>query len=208
MRTRVKICGITRIEDALAASAAGVDAIGLVFHPASARAVNVETAHALVQRLPPFITVVGLFLDPSEEVVRQALDRVPLDLLQFHGNEPVEFCERFSARYIKAVPMGGELDPVRYMAGFASATGFLLDSHAPGEQGGSGNAFDWESIPANLECPLVLAGGLKPENVAVAVALARPYAVDVSSGVESAPGIKDAGRIAAFVKAVRGVQDV
>lgn len=207
MRTRVKICGIARVEDALAASAAGVDAIGLVFHPASRRAVNVETARSIVLRLPPFVTAVGLFLDPTEATVRQVLERVPLDLLQFHGNEAVEFCERFPVRYIKAVPMGGDLDPVRYVAGFANAAGFLLDSHAPGEQGGSGKAFDWESIPAALDRPLVLAGGLKPESVATAVAQYRPYAVDVSSGVESAPGIKDAGRIAAFVKEVRGVQD-
>ncbi|MEX0730889.1 MAG: phosphoribosylanthranilate isomerase [Aquisalimonadaceae bacterium] len=208
MRTRVKICGITRIEDGLAASAAGVDAIGLVFYPASSRVIDTETACAIVRRLPPFVTVVGLFLDPTEADVRHVLDRVPLDLLQFHGNETAEFCERFPVRYIKAVAMGGGIDPVAYAAGFTAAAGFLLDSHAPGELGGSGKAFDWGSIPAAMNRPLVLAGGLNPENVAAAVTRFRPFAVDVSSGVESAPGIKDAGRMTAFMNEIRGVQDV
>lgn len=208
MRTRVKICGITRVDDGLAASAAGADAVGLVFYRKSARYISVEAARAIVGQLPPFVTVVGLFLDPDESEVRRVLDQVPLDLLQFHGDETPEFCARFPVRYIKAVGMAGQRKPAAYAADFPDAAGFLLDSHVPGELGGTGKAFDWETIPRALNRPLILAGGLRPDNVREAVQRFRPYAVDVSSGVEMAPGLKDAGRIDAFMKEIRGDQDV
>jgi len=206
VHTRIKICGITRFEDALAACDAGADAIGLVFHPASPRAISAEAARTLVMGLPPLITVVGLFLDAQADVVRSVLERVPLGLLQFHGNESADYCERFPLRYIKAVAMGGEADPIAYAASHPAAAGFLLDSHGAGEQGGSGKAFDWDRIPKHFGRPLILAGGLGPGNVAEAVSQYHPYGVDVSSGLESAPGVKDVQRIKAFMREVQGAR--
>ncbi len=206
MRIRVKICGLTCVEDALVASRLGADAIGLVFYPPSPRAIDLATARAIVDALPPFVTVVPLFLDPTPERVREVMAALPVDLLQFHGDEAPEFCGAFGRRYIKAIPMGGAGDPLGYARRHARAAGFLLDSHAPGERGGSGKVFDWEAVPGQLNRPLILAGGLTPDNVAEAVSRTHPWGVDVSSGVEASPGRKDADRIANFMKEVHRVQ--
>ena len=201
-RTRIKICGITSIEDALAACEAGADALGLVFWPGSKRQLDPEAAAEIVAALPPFVVTVGLFMDPSESRVWDVLDAVPFDLLQFHGDEPPDFCERFARHYIKAVPMGGGHPPESYTAPHTAALGFVLDSHTAGVAGGSGKTFDWALVPAALERPVILAGGLDPANVGEAVRAARPWAVDVSSGVESAPGRKDAKKMRAFIAEV------
>ncbi|SEO68000.1 phosphoribosylanthranilate isomerase [Aquisalimonas asiatica] len=208
MRTRVKICGLTRAEDARSAAHLGADAIGLVFHDASPRGIDVGAARAIRSALPPFVTVTALFMNASGQRVRHVLDGVAVDLLQFHGDEDAAFCESFSRPYIKVVPMAGGADPGTLMASHPNAAGFVLDGHGAGEQGGSGRVFDWSSVPSSPDRPIVLAGGLHPENVAAAVRQARPWAVDVSSGVESAPGIKDARRMASFISEVQGVQDV
>lgn len=206
MRTRVKICGITREEDLATAVDAGADAIGLVFHRASARALTVSQAQALCRHVPAFVTVVGLFLDDEAAWVRRVLETVPLDLLQFHGTEPPDYCRSFARRYIKALAMGGDGSPAA-AADYPDAAGFLLDGHAPGELGGSGRGFDWARMPRETGRAWILAGGLRPDNVAAAVRAAGPYAVDVSSGVEQSPGIKDPERIIAFIDEVNRVQE-
>lgn len=203
MTTRIKICGITRPEDGLAAALAGADAIGLVFEARSPRFVSIEQALAVTRALPPFIKVVGLFVNAPAEQVRELMGRVALDLLQFHGDEPADFCRIFSRPYLKAIAMREGID-VRSAAGrYPDAAGILLDAHHARLAGGTGERFDWSRIPAELGKPLVLAGGLTPDNVGTAVHQVRPYAVDVSSGVEQGQGIKDARKIAAFVDAVR-----
>lgn len=201
--TRIKICGITRVEDALAAAGAGADAIGLVFHAGSPRAVSIEQARAIVQALPPFVTTVGLFVDAAEETIRAVLDQVPLDLLQFHGDEPDIFCQRFARPYIKAVRVrpGDDLDALA--ANWPGASGILLDSYKPGVPGGTGETFDWSMIPAQRSWTLVLAGGLQSQNVRQAIDLTAPWAVDVSGGVEATKGIKDIDKINAFVHEVK-----
>ncbi|SER68565.1 phosphoribosylanthranilate isomerase [Halopseudomonas bauzanensis] len=201
--TRIKICGITRVEDALAAAGAGADAIGLVFHAGSPRAVSIEQARAIVQALPPFVTTVGLFVDAAEETIRAVLDQVPLDLLQFHGDEPDTFCQRFARPYIKAVRVrpGDDLDALA--ANWPGASGILLDSYKPGVPGGTGETFDWSMIPAQRSWTLVLAGGLQSQNVRQAIDLTAPWAVDVSGGVEATKGIKDIDKINAFVHEVK-----
>lgn len=201
---RVKICGITRIEDALAATAAGADAIGLVFYPGSPRAVSVEQAAAIIAALPPFVTTVGLFVDLERVELQRILGRVPLDLLQFHGNETAEQCEGFNRPYIKALRVRPGDDVSARIGAYPGASGILLDTYVEGVPGGTGEAFDWSLVPPAAEKPVILAGGLHPENVAAAVARVRPYAVDVSGGVEAGKGIKDAGKISAFVRAARG----
>jgi phosphoribosylanthranilate isomerase len=202
MRTRVKICGITRLEDALAAAAAGADAIGLVFVNASPRRVDPAQARVIVAGLPPFIKVVGLFADAPAEQVRAVLGQAALDLIQFHGRETPEFCRSFGRPYLKAVRMDASADPRTEAGRYTDAAGLLLDSYHPQLAGGTGETFDWARVPRELGRPLILAGGLTPDNVGAAVAAVRPYAVDVSSGVESAKGIKDAARVMAFVRAV------
>ena len=202
-RTRVKICGLTRPEDVDAAVAAGVDAVGLVFHPASPRAVTAEQAAILCERLPPFVAAVGLFVDATESQIRAVLDRVPLDLLQFHGDEPPGDCGRFGRRWIKALRMRPGLDLVAQARTYRGAAGLLLDAFDPVLAGGTGRTFDWGRIPPHLELPIVLAGGLRPDNVAEAIRRVRPFAVDVSGGVESAKGIKDPVKISAFLSGVR-----
>ncbi len=205
VRTRVKICGITRAEDAEAAVRHGADAIGLVFHPKSPRAVDAEAGRALAQAVPAFVTVTALFVDPEPERVRAVLDTVPVELLQFHGNESPEFCASFGRRYIKALPMGDDAEPAAAARRYGSAAGLLLDAFSATAPGGTGTRFDWSRIPADLGLPLILAGGLAPENVADALRAVRPYAVDVSSGVERAKGIKDEDKIAAFMRGVASV---
>lgn len=202
---RSKICGITRIEDAWVAAEAGADAIGLVFYAKSARAVSLAQARAVVKALPPFVTSVGLFVDASQAEVEATLAQVPLDLLQFHGDESPEFCERFQRPYIKALRMRAAGDVEAYCQRYASAAGILLDTYVSGVPGGTGEVFDWSLVPANPTKPIILAGGLTPENVQQAITQVRPYAVDVSGGVEAAKGIKEAARVQAFVRAVRSL---
>lgn len=200
-RTRVKVCGITRIDDGVAAAAAGADAIGLMFYPRSSRLIDAETAAAISAALPPLVTTVGVFLDSSAEQVRAVLEQVPLDLLQFHGDEPAAFCRSFGRPFIKAVPMRvkADVDVTAYAREFDDARGLLLDSHGGGVIGGSGKTFDWQLIPTGLNKKIILAGGLHPGNVADAVRAVRPYGLDVSSGVESAKGIKDAALMREFI---------
>ncbi len=203
MRTRVKICGITRVEDALAAAAAGADAIGLVFDERSPRCVSPAQAEAVARALPPFVTVVGLFVDAARGRVDEVLSRVPLDLLQFHGAETPEQCRLYRRAYIKAIAMKPDVDLIALQARYADAAGLVLDTYSPAAAGGTGEAFDWARVPRNLKKPVILAGGLTPANVSAAISAAHPYAVDVSSGVELSKGIKDAGKISAFLEAVR-----
>lgn len=201
--TRVKICGITRAEDAVAAARLGADAIGLMFYPSSPRCVTPERARAIARALPPFVTLVGVFVDPAPEAVTAVLSQVPLHLLQFHGDEAPEFCGGFGLDYIKAARVRPGLDLVQYAARHGAARGLLLDAYVSGAHGGTGRSFDWALIPRDLPLPLVLSGGLDASNVAEAVRRVRPWAVDVSSGVESAKGIKDPARISAFIRGVR-----
>jgi phosphoribosylanthranilate isomerase len=195
---RVKICGITRQEDVQAAVAAGADALGFVFAPRSRRVLDPDAAAALARRVPAFVSRVGLFMDQDFEQVSRVLDRVPLSLLQFHGREDAAFCRSFGLPYVKALAMGSAPSLALAERSYADAAGLLLDSHRSGEIGGTGQSFDWSGIP-DLELPLILAGGLTPDNVRQAVRQVRPWAVDVSSGVEDAPGIKNAEKMKIFV---------
>ncbi len=201
--TRVKICGITRIEDALVAAAMGVDAIGLVFYENSPRNVEIEQAAAICRQLPAFVTTVALFLDAEQAVVNDVLEQVPVDLLQFHGAEDPAYCERFARPYIKALGMGrlNQQGLISQSKAYKNARGLLLDSHEPGAAGGTGEVFDWNSIPV-LNKPVILAGGLTVSNVAEAVSRVRPWAVDVSSGVEADKGIKSVELMSAFMQEV------
>jgi len=200
---RSKICGITRIEDALAAVEAGADAIGLVFYGNSPRAVSIEQAAAILQALPPFVTSVGLFVDMPRDELQQLLQRLPLDLLQFHGDESPADCEGHGRPYIKALRVRPGEDVAAAMAPYAGAQGILLDTFVEGVPGGTGASFDWSLVPEDAAKPIILAGGLDADNVAAAIRQVRPHAVDVSGGVEASKGIKDAGKIRAFVRAVR-----
>ncbi|MDA3869564.1 MAG: phosphoribosylanthranilate isomerase [Gammaproteobacteria bacterium] len=203
--TRVKVCGITRTEDALHAAAEGVDAIGLVFYPKSPRFVSASQAADICRGLPAFVTSVALFKDADAETVQQLLEQVPVDLLQFHGSESAEYCRQFGRPYIKALGMAGESVVPKRVEAYHDARGLLLDGHAPGAAGGSGESFEWSLIPADVDYPLILAGGLDATNVAEAIRIVRPYAIDVSSGVESDKGIKDAALVTAFMNRVRQV---
>ena len=205
MRTRVKICGITRPEDAAKAAEVGVDAIGLVFYNQSPRAVDVDTARAVVEALPPFVTTVGLFVNPTPQEVATTLHRVPLDILQFHGNELPEECGIYKKPYIKAIRMHPGIDLVAEVKRYAGARGVLLDTYHPDMPGGTGEKFDWKLIPETIDKPMILAGGLTPDNVWQVISKVRPYAVDVSSGVEIEKGIKDAAKMAAFMRGVMSV---
>lgn len=200
---RIKICGITRIEDALAAVAAGADAIGLVFYAKSPRAVTPAQAKAIVAALPPFVTSVGLFVDMPRAELRQLLAEVPLDLLQFHGDESPEDCAGHGRPFIKALRVKPGDDVAAAIARYSEAAGILLDTYVPGTPGGTGEAFDWSLVPRDAAKPVVLAGGLTPDNVGDAVRQVRPYAVDVSGGVEASKGIKDAAKIKAFIQRAR-----
>ncbi len=203
--TRIKICGITRPEDALAAASSGADAIGLVFHEKSPRHVTAQQAARVAAVLPPFVTTVGLFVNPAEDAVREVLRQVPLDVLQFHGEEEPEFCARFSRPWIKAIRLRHDVDLIQCAARYRMAQGLLLDAFVEGAHGGTGVALDWAMIPQAVPLPVILAGGLHPGNVAEAIRLVRPYAVDVSSGVEADKGIKDAAKIAAFINEVKQI---
>jgi len=215
MRTRVKICGITRVEDAIAAAHAGADAIGLVFWSGTPRCVSLDQARAIADAAPAFVTIVGLFVDPAADAVRAVLNAVPLDLLQFHGNEPADFCASFGRPYIKSVPVKPGVDLLQYAARYGDAHGLIFDAFEPGGlPGGTGKTFDWDALPDALARPLILSGGLTPQNVGAAIRTARPWAVDVSSGVETTgedgrprKGIKSAAKIAAFIREVRNADE-
>jgi len=202
MRTRIKICGMTRVEDVQAAAQAGADAVGLVFYPPSPRFLSLEWARQLASEVPPFVSTVALFVNPSAAEVYTVLERVKPAMLQFHGEETPVFCAQFGVPWLKACRVKPGVDLLEYLRPFSGAAGWLLDSHVE-EYGGVGESFDWSLVPAERHHPLVLSGGLAPGNVREAVRQVRPWAVDVSSGVESSKGIKDAAKIAAFVTEVR-----
>lgn len=202
-RTRIKICGIREGLHALVAADAGADAIGLVFYRESPRFVTPGMAANVVSVLPPFVMAVGLFVDADEGKIRDTLATVRLDLLQFHGDESPEFCSSFGVPYVKAVRMAEGTDLLEWTGRFSSARALLLDAHVEGTPGGTGKTFDWAAIPRDLPIPLILSGGLTPENVAPAMRAVRPWAVDVSSGVEATRGTKDPRRIVEFIRSVR-----
>lgn len=203
MATAVKICGITRVEDALVAAHAGAHAIGLIFHARSPRIVPHDIARRVVDALPPFVTPVALFVDARPDDVKRVIAEVRPQLLQFHGDESPEFCESFDMPYIKAVKVRPGVDLLQYARDYRTAKGLLLDAFVAGSHGGTGSTFDWALIPQQFPLPLILAGGLHQDNVADAIRRVRPWAVDVSSGVEATKGIKDAARIAAFIRGAR-----
>lgn len=204
LRTRVKICGITRVEDALAAAKNGCDAIGLVFYRSSPRNIELQCAREIAAALPPFISIVGLFVDAAPSEVEAVLAEIRLDVLQFHGDESPEACRLYGMSYMKAIRVRKDTNLLQYATQYHDARALLLDAYLPGMAGGTGQVFDWGLVPPQLPLPVVLAGGLNPDNVAEAIRQVRPYAVDVSGGVEQTKGIKDAGKIAAFM---RGVQN-
>lgn len=208
MTTRIKICGITRPEDALAAANAGTDAIGLVFAPRSPRCITIAQAREILRQLPAGVSVIALFLDPARDVVEQVLQHVEPDWLQFHGREPASFCSQFGTPYIKTIGVGRDVDGSvsdveALIEEYANAAALLFDSHTHGEAGGTGRRADWRNLPRTAGRAVVLAGGLTPENVAEAIRTVRPYAVDVSSGVEDAPGVKSFEKMQAFMNEVR-----
>lgn len=203
MRTRVKICGITQKQDALACVEAGADAIGLVFYEASPRAVTIEQAAEIVSGLPAFVTTVGLFVDADASYVNEVLAGVNLDCLQFHGDETAEYCEQFNRAYYKAVRMQQQTDLKQVATDYASARALLLDTFVANVPGGTGQTFNWELVPSDFAKPLILAGGLSPDNVAQAIKATQPYAVDVSGGVEKTKGVKDIEMIKQFLKEVQ-----
>jgi|TARA_B110000914_G_scaffold37396_1_gene30541 phosphoribosylanthranilate isomerase len=203
MSIRVKVCGITRVEDALTAIRLGANAIGFIFWDKSARYIDPNEARKIVMALPPFVSVVGVYVDPSSEWVEETCSIAGLNLLQFHGDELPEFCSQFPLPYIKAVRIRSGIDLLQYATQYSSSNGLLLDSYVEGVPGGTGRTFEWSLIPENLSLPLILSGGLHPENVCAAIRKAKPWAVDVSSGVEITKGIKDADKIAAFMTGVR-----
>jgi phosphoribosylanthranilate isomerase len=202
MRTRIKICGLTRVDNALDAARAGADAIGMVFYPPSPRHVEPAQAREIVRALPAFVNTVALFVDADAATVQSVIEQVRPSLLQFHGDESAAYCRQFNLPYIKAVRVRPGLNLVQYAAQFDDAQGILLDAFVAGAVGGTGQSFDWDLIPVDLPLPLILSGGLDAENVAAAIRRTRPWAVDVSSGVEAAKGIKDATKVVQFIQEV------
>ena len=205
-RIRVKICGITRVEDGIQAAALGADAIGLVFYAKSPRAVTIPQAQAIIAALPPFVSAVGLFVDAPAADIHDILTALPLDLLQFHGEESPDFCSQFPRPYLKAIHIKPHTDLAAAAQQYVSAKALLLDTYVPGVKGGTGMTFDWRAIPSNLAKPIILAGGLTADNVTAAIAAVKPYGVDVSGGVEASKGIKDPLKIAEFIARVSQVQ--
>ena len=189
-RTRVKICGMTSVADAYYAAEKGADAIGLIFHQASPRGIDIQQAIAIREALPPFVTVTAVLLDESEDLIAQVIHQVRPDCLQFHGSESPDFCASWMMPYLKVIPMGSITDPMTYAANYETAQGFLLDSNMAGRQGGTGDTFDWSNIPTSFTAPLILAGGINPTNVAEAIKRVKPWGVDVISGVEASRGVK------------------
>ncbi|OZA08432.1 MAG: N-(5'-phosphoribosyl)anthranilate isomerase [Methylotenera sp. 17-45-7] len=203
MRVRVKICGITRVEDAMAVVKSGADAIGLVFYPPSPRNVEINQAAEIANQVPAFVSVVGLFVDAGPAFIRNVIATVKLDLLQFHGDETPEECASYGLPFIKAIRVKTDTNLVQYAKDFSASKALLLDTFTDGMAGGTGHVFDWSLIPAVLGKPVILAGGLNQQNVAQAIEQVQPYAVDVSGGVEVSKGIKDAAKIAAFMQQVK-----
>lgn len=206
MVTRVKICGFTQPADAVAAAQLGVDAVGLVFYAASPRVVNIRQAQAIQRVLPPFVTVVGLFVDAGPDFIRSVLESVPLDVLQFHGDEKAAECEGYGRPYIKAIRMRPGEDILKVSENYAGAQGLLLDTYLPHVPGGTGQPFDWNQVPVGIKKPLILAGGLNPANVVAAILSVNPYGVDVSGGVESIQSKKDHDLMRRFMTAVQSIQ--
>ena len=205
--TRVKICGITRVEDAVAAASAGADAIGIVFYPPSPRNVSdLGLAREIAQAAGPFTTVTGLFVNSEPKEVDEIVSRVPLQLAQFHGEESPDYCDRYSLPYIKAIRVRDDTDVSAQASVYSSAAGILLDAWVKGKPGGTGECFNWQQVPATFSLPFILAGGLNPNNVAAAVTQVKPYAVDVSGGVEQAPGVKDHQKISAFINNAKALE--
>ena len=202
--TRIKCCGMTRVEDALFAAELGADAIGVVLTARSKRRVSLAQARAIVEAMPPFVTTVALCMDDEANFVQEIIDTVRPSLLQFHGNESDEWCKQFGQPYLKAIAMGEGAAALYQLRDHPHAAGLLLDGHGLGEPGGTGKTFDWSLMPSDLKQPLILAGGLTSANVAEAIRMARPWAVDVASGIESAPGVKDSDKMRDFIAAVRG----
>jgi phosphoribosylanthranilate isomerase len=208
VRTRVKICGLTQVEDARRVAQAGADSIGLVFYPPSPRAVSIEQAQLICAALPAFVTVTALFVDAQAARIEQVLQQLPIDLLQFHGDEPAPFCRQFGTAYIKALRVRPGLDLQQQAAHYHDARGLLCDAYKAGVPGGTGETFDWQLLDEHLPLPVILAGGLNVSNVARAIGAVRPYAVDVSGGVEAAKGIKDIDLVQRFIQEVaRGDRD-
>ena len=205
MRTRIKICGITRVEDAIKVVESGADAIGLVFYDPSPRSVRIDQAREIAKAVPAFVSVVALFVNPDKDYVQEVLNNVRIDLLQFHGDEENDFCSQFESPFIKAIRVRQASDVVASSLRFPNSVGILLDSYKPGIPGGTGESFDWSLIPDNHNSPIILAGGLTPENVASAINDVQPFAVDVSGGVEASKGIKDSDKIKEFVSEVYDV---
>ena len=205
MRVRIKICGLTRPEDARCASGLGVDAIGLNFYPPSPRHVSLPVARAVRARIPAFVTSVAVFVNPDPDEVRRVIAEVGVDMLQFHGTEPASLCESFGLPYLKAVGMRDGVDLAKAAREHPAAAGLLLDVHDTERWGGTGRTFDWSAVKGGIDRPIVLAGGLAPENVEEAIRRVRPFAVDVCGGVEAAGGVKDRARLEAFVEGVEGV---
>jgi phosphoribosylanthranilate isomerase len=207
MRTRVKICGLTRPQDVVAAANAGADAVGFVFYEPSPRSVSIETAAELIRSLPAFVTATGLFVNPEKGFVEEVLSKVPLDLLQFHGDETPEFCQSFPARWIKAVRVRNRVDIEQAFQDYSRASGLLVDAWVADAYGGTGQSFNWDLIPPVRPLPLILAGGLASDNVAAAVQQVRPWGVDVSGGVESGKGIKHTAKMTDFISEVHRVDE-
>ena len=208
MPVKVKICGITRPEDAVTAARLGADAVGFIFWNKSKRYISPTIAREIIRALPAFLTVVGVYVDPDQEWVRETIAVAGLNLLQFHGNEPPIFCEQFSLPYIKATRVKSGVDLLQYSARYSSAKGLLLDAYVENMPGGTGHMFDWNLIPHNLPLPLILSGGLHAGNVATAIRQVNPWAVDVSSGVETIYGTKDTQKISAFMIGVRNSENL
>lgn len=201
-RVRIKICGITRLADAHCAVALGADALGFVFYQKSPRNVTVQQVRGIIDELPPFVTKVALFVDPKEEQVRQVLSKLPIDVIQFHGEESAHFCQSFGYPYIKAIRVAAGSKLLEESSRYGSAAAILLDSHVEGVAGGTGRIFDWSLIPTTISQPVVLAGGLNADNIDEAIRTVKPFAVDVSGGVERAKGVKDGKAMQRFIKAV------
>lgn len=204
-RTRIKICGITRTEDALLAAKLGADAIGLVFYPQSPRYVTGEKAVEIIHALPAFVTVVGLFVDATISEVKKILQTVPLNLLQLHGDESTELCDSYEKPYIKVIRMMPEINVTEKINNYPNAAAILLDTYHAQQKGGTGATFDWNLIPQDTQKPIILAGGLNSDNVEEAIHKVNPYAVDISSGVESSPGVKDSNKLISFIGKVQHV---
>ena len=203
MQTRIKFCGMTNEQDVMHAIDLGIDALGFVFVSDSPRYLTIEQAQKLTKKVPPFVIKVELFMNSEKTDVENILNSVRLDILQFHGDEDEKFCLQFQRPYLKAVPMGSVSSVTDFCQKYSSATGFVFDSHAPGQMGGSGKTFEWSKLPKQLEKPIILAGGLTPQNVAQAIRAVHPYAVDVSSGIEASKGVKDPAKMELFIKEVK-----